>query len=49
LARRVLGRELTFKVRKRRCTVAVYLSGFEPAPNAQTVFPLGNNSVFLCD
>ena len=49
LARRVLGKELSFKVNKRRCKAEIYLSGFAPPPTDRLTLRLGNNSVFVCE
>ena len=49
LARRVLGKELSFKVNKRYCKAEIYLSGFAAPPPDHATVPLGNNSVFVCD
>jgi hypothetical protein len=49
LARRVLGRELSFQVGGRICKVDIDLTGFGRSRNARrVVIPLGNNSIFRC-
>jgi hypothetical protein len=51
LAKRLLGRELEFRVDGKRCSVEIVLSGIDPPVNVSspvTSIPAGPNSILLC-